>query len=120
MPAGEPWIGIDIVAESELVELSRNDAALKRVFTAREIDDCLNRGQDAVAAFARRFAAKEALMKACRRVVDSPSRIEIVHDDAGTPSVRWDFLEANGLTAQISVSSTASLAVAVALVQTSQ
>jgi phosphopantetheine--protein transferase-like protein len=120
MDVPQPWIGIDIVAESELVELSRNDAALKKVFTSREIDDCLSRGQDAVTALARRFAAKEALMKACRRVVDLPSKIEIVHDAAGAPSVRWDFLEANGLTAQISVSSTGSLAVAVALVQTSR
>ena len=120
MRAEAPWIGIDIVAESELIELSRNDAALKRVFTAREIDDCVNRGQDATTALARRFAAKEALMKACRRVEDAPSKIEIVHDEGGAPSVRWDFLEANGLTAQISLSSTASLAVAVALVQPSR
>ncbi len=120
MQARGPWIGIDIVAESELIALSGNEAALKRVFTAREIDDCRSRGQDAITALARRFAAKEALMKACQRVVDIPSRIEIVHDAEGVPSVRWDYLEAHGLTAQLSVSSTASLAVAVALVQTSE
>ncbi|HXV76000.1 MAG TPA: 4'-phosphopantetheinyl transferase superfamily protein [Candidatus Polarisedimenticolaceae bacterium] len=109
-------VGIDISHERDFVDLIDNRVALERTFSAREIDECLAAGQDAAAALARRFAAKEALMKACRHVTGALDRIEIVHDDDGAPLARWEHLRANGLRAQISLSSAHSVAVAVAIV----
>lgn len=55
-------------------------------------------------------------MKACGQIVGSPAQIEILHDEQGAPHASWDFLRENQLHAEISLSSTGSLAVAVAVV----
>jgi holo-[acyl-carrier protein] synthase len=109
-------IGIDIADEREIAEMLRNEAALRMVFTEREIAECRSRGEDTAASLARRFAAKEALLKACREAVGAPAAIEILHDAQGAPSARWERLEGLGLRAEISLSSASPFAIAAAIV----
>jgi len=113
---GRLRVAVDIVDEREIEKLSRNPRALRRTFTDRELAECAARGEDRIAALARRFAVKEALMKACGEPAGVPARIEIVHDPSGAPKARWDYLSKNGLEAEVSASSSAGLAVAVAVV----
>ena len=115
-PAHGMRIGIDIAQETDLGELLQNDRAMSRVFTDREIADCQNRHQDATTAFTRRFAAKEAVAKAVGTIPGYFSDIEISHDSTGRPKVDWKHLVDHGLSADISLSSTGSTAVAIALV----
>src|SRR5690554_6290809 len=62
-------IGIDII-EIDRVEkaLARRKGLLRRLFTQQEIAYCNRRGR-AAASFAARFAAKEAVRKACSAVM---------------------------------------------------
>jgi len=115
-PAIGMRIGIDIAEESDLDGLLKNDRAMSRVFTKREISDCRNRHQDSATAFMRRFAAKEAVAKAVGTIPGHFTEIEITHDDNGRPKVGWQHLTDNQLSADISLSSTGSTAVAIALV----
>jgi len=62
-------IGIDII-EIDRVEkaLARRKGLVRRLFTQQEIAYCKRRGR-AAASFAARFAAKEAVRKACSSVL---------------------------------------------------
>jgi phosphopantetheine--protein transferase-like protein len=115
-PAIGMRIGIDIAEESDLDGLLQNERAMSQVFTEREIADCRNRHQDTATAFMRRFAAKEAVAKAVGTIPGHFAEIEITHDDTGRPQVGWKHLTDNRLSADISLSSTGSTAVAIALV----
>lgn len=115
-PALGMRIGIDIAEEHDLEYLLQNERAMSRVFTAREIDDCRNRHQDTATAFTRRFAAKEAIAKAVGTIPGHFADIEITHDESGRPKVGWQHLVDNSLSADVSLSSTGSTAVAIALV----
>ena len=108
-------IGIDIVDEKELRALARDERALAKVFTPRELSACETRGEDRHAALARRFAAKEALVKAWGRPVGNLAAIEITHGADGEPIVHWECLQRNGLRAELSISSASPVAVAVAV-----
>ncbi|MGH3441453.1 MAG: holo-ACP synthase [Nitriliruptorales bacterium] len=65
--------GVDVVAIDRVAAVTaRRPGFLARVFTDREVGDCLRDGVDAdslvaAARFAARFAAKEATRKALRR-----------------------------------------------------
>lgn len=115
-PAVGMRIGIDIAEENDLQSLLQNDRAMSRVFTDREIADCRSRHQDSSTAFARRFAAKEAVAKAVGTIPGHFADIEITHDESGRPKVGWQHLTDNSLLADVSLSSTGSTAVAIALV----
>ncbi len=109
-------IGIDIADERQFQALSREPRALERTFTPRELAECRSRDEDAGPALLRRFAAKEALIKACGQPEGHLARIEILHDNDGRPIVHWDHLTQKGLSARISVSSAPPYAIAVAIV----
>lgn len=115
--AGPFRVGIDIVHEDDIKPLIGDSVLLNRTFSAREIAECAPRLQDAVAAYARRFAAKEALIKACDTSVGYFSAIEIVSQPGGGVSANWSVLIERGLTADVSVSSSRGTAVAVAIVR---
>jgi phosphopantetheine--protein transferase-like protein len=87
----------------------------KKIFSLREIAQCLE-VDDPSGRFARRFACKEALIKAAGWKGTPLTKIEIVSDRGGGPKVVWPGLEKKGLAAKVSLSSEGGLAVAVALV----
>jgi holo-[acyl-carrier protein] synthase len=81
-------IGMDIEAVAAFDDAadSADSHFYRRLFTAREIAYCLGRPSPAQH-FAARFAAKEAVVKACRgRVPLLPCDIEISRDGTGAPS----------------------------------
>ena len=108
-------IGVDIVNESEFKGMACDERALGKVFSERELEDCRSRGQDYHGALARRFAGKEAVVKAWGKGVGDLSAIEIMHDAHGKPIVFWDVLGRHGLDAQLSLSSAGPLAIGVAV-----
>lgn len=82
----------------DLVELDRfrvfherwQRRGLDRLFTAGELDDCLDRA-DALPSLAARFAAKEAFFKALGTGYGRGGAwtdVEVVRDDLGAPSLR--------------------------------
>jgi phosphopantetheine--protein transferase-like protein len=109
-------IGIDLAAVIEFEQMLTNPAALARLFTPLELSECLSRQQDAGAALARRFAAKEALLKACGVPDFDLAAIEIRHDPSGAPFAAWNYLDQHALECRLSVSSSGDFAVAVAIV----
>jgi phosphopantetheine--protein transferase-like protein len=110
-------VGVDIANEGDFARIWHKSAVLEKMFTRREIEECLQREADSVAALTRRFAAKEAVIKACGKDLSVAPQIEIVSDEAGRPQVRWDYLREENLCADVSLSSESPLAVAVAIVQ---
>lgn len=58
-------LGVDLVAVAEVAEALATHGRRyeERLFTAREQADCRGRGRAAAAAYAARFAAKEAVLK---------------------------------------------------------
>ncbi len=111
------WIhvGVDAADEREIEALVLNDAALGRVFTDREIVRCRAFGQGARAAFARCFAAKEAVLKAARIEGATVREIEIHWASDGAPRVHWPRLVEDGMHISVSTSSSGTLALAVAV-----
>jgi phosphopantetheine--protein transferase-like protein len=109
-------VGIDIVHEDDIASLIADSVALNRTFSAREITECAVRIEDTVTAYARRFAAKEALIKACGAPAGYFSAIEIVSQPGGGVSANWSVLTERGLNADVSISSSRGTAVAVAIV----
>ncbi|MFO7987418.1 MAG: holo-ACP synthase [Desulfatiglandaceae bacterium] len=84
--------GVDLVSiqRMEQVILKWNDRFVNRVFTAEEILSCRQRPVPH-AAFALRFAAKEAFSKALGLGMRQGVRwrdISVSHDPAGKPSLR--------------------------------
>jgi holo-[acyl-carrier protein] synthase len=81
-------IGIDLVAVSTVAESLRGehrDHYLERIYTAREVDDCLGpSGRVEPERLAARFAAKEAVIKALPGAGEEVrlTQIELVRDPA--------------------------------------
>jgi holo-[acyl-carrier protein] synthase len=80
-------VGIDLVRVSTVRDAiaAHGERYLRRVYTAREIEDCRTAGVVDPLRLAARFAAKEATMKALRvadQAIPWPS-IEVVRDPAG-------------------------------------
>ena len=83
-------IGVDVqeIASFEQLALEEHRAFYERVFTANEIDYCRACATPAEH-FAARFAAKEAVVKACGNAITlSPAAIEICRNASGAPGVR--------------------------------
>ncbi len=90
-PAHLIGVGVDVVeiAEFDALPFDENQAFYRRVFTADETAYCLRRARPAQH-FAARFAAKEAVVKACGAAyVLSPVCIEIARTTHGAPLVRF-------------------------------
>lgn len=85
--------GIDLVEVSRVRRMldRHGDRALRRFFTAREIEFC-RRVADPAQCFAARLAAKEAALKALATGRAKGIRwcdIEILRDEPGSPSLRF-------------------------------
>ncbi len=113
-------IGVDVVeiAAFEALPFSANQHFYELTFTVDEISYCLSCTAPAEH-FAARFAAKEAVVKACGSIVRlSPAQIEIERTATGMPQANvhstpaWD----NFYTIRVSLGHSETLAYAVALV----
>ena len=83
-------IGCDIIELSRVARAVAQEGFCQRVYTEAEIAYCQGRGVQAVASFAARFAAKEAVLKALGTGLRGGSlqEIEILVDELGKPMVR--------------------------------
>jgi len=87
---GSIGVGTDLVEVERLrAALARRPGLRERLFTADEWAYA-DRHRDPLTHLAARFAAKESVMKALGRGMDTMSfaEIEVVHDVHGAPSVR--------------------------------
>ncbi len=121
-------IGTDLVEVSRVQDAISHtgDAFLNRVYTKAEQSYCDSRGAHRFECYAARFAAKEALAKALGTGIGehvSFSEIEVVHDALGKPEVRlygrtleYFTQQFPGMRIDVSLSHTASLALATVLV----
>ncbi|MGC4123144.1 MAG: holo-ACP synthase [Myxococcales bacterium] len=86
---GVAGIGTDLVEVARLQKsLERTRSFAERVFTKGERDYCSKRARGAAEAFAARFAAKEAFLKAvgCGIFDGIPlTQIEVVNEPSGEP-----------------------------------
>jgi holo-[acyl-carrier protein] synthase len=112
-------IGVDVeeIASFDALAYEAHRQFYRRVFTSDEIAYCLTYAAPAEH-FAARFAAKEAVVKACgalRTLI--PSQVEIVREPSGAPRARvhpGDALEAD-VELRVSLGHARDLAYAVAL-----
>jgi holo-[acyl-carrier protein] synthase len=90
-------IGIDVIEISRIAAAIQKEGFLKKVYTEQERKYCQNRGRHAVASYAARFAAKEAVSKAFGTgfYPGEAKDIEIVNAANGCPEVilAGDFLQ---------------------------
>lgn len=107
---GVPGVGVDVE------QIERFRAPDLRLFTPTEVAYCTGVA-DSAECLAGRWCAKEAVMKACSPHISLSLReIEVAAAADGRPVVVLpDRAIALGLTAEVSIAHTASLAVAVAL-----
>jgi holo-[acyl-carrier protein] synthase len=122
-------IGIDIVEVQRIRRaLRRSEETAKRIFTAVELEYCLER-RNKYQHFAGRFAAKEAAFKALGTGWQKGIRwqdVEVVAEKHGRPSLRFygragEFLEALGVKrGLVTISHTSEYAVAAVVLDTQQ
>jgi holo-[acyl-carrier protein] synthase len=82
-------LGIDIVEVERIAEKLGKTAFVEKVFSAGEIAYC-SKQADPPQHFAVRFSAKEAFLKAIGEglsIANDLSNIEVVHNEAGKPSI---------------------------------
>ncbi|RLJ64982.1 holo-ACP synthase [Sulfurisoma sediminicola] len=119
-------IGTDIVAVARMADLwaSHGERALEKLLGPGERAACRAAG-DPARFLAKRFAAKEALGKACGIGIRAPvllPRMEITHDAAGKPHFVFlpplaSWMQERGLTAHLSISDEADAAVAFVILE---
>ena len=82
-------IGCDIVEIERMQKACQNNHFVERVFTEVEIAYCQNKGKQAYASYAARFAAKEAVLKALGTGLRGGEikEIEVIVDNLGKPSI---------------------------------
>jgi holo-[acyl-carrier protein] synthase len=116
-------VGTDLVEVDQLrAALERRPGLRTRLFTEREWDYASSH-RDPLPHLAARFAAKESVMKALGRGMDSMgfAEIEIVHDENGAPTVELTGRAASSAEAAgvdgwlVSLTHTSSMAHAVAV-----
>ena len=81
-------LGVDVVEINRFKKIKNNKKIIKRIFTAYENSYCKNKNQ--IFCFAKRFAAKEAFVKALGtgfRDGINLSNIEIRNSKLGMPSI---------------------------------
>ncbi len=108
-------VGTDIVSIAQIASIVSNPVAFDRTFSAGEASWCKERGDDALPALARIFAAKEAIIKAVEAPEGYFRNIEVFHDDNGCPRVRWNKLPVD-CQVSLSMAYTEPFAIAVAAV----
>ncbi len=119
-------IGIDIIRISRIKKAIErwNERFLKKVFTENEILFCKERPKS-TAAFALRFAAKEAFSKAIGLGMKKGIRwrdIEVFHFPTGKPALRlygkaYEICKKNGLRPHLTLSDEGDIAVAVVVLE---
>lgn len=109
-------IGADIADERDFERMQKNKKALGKIFTQNEIATCQSKFEDFPSALTRRFAAKEALIKARGKGAAAFTKIEILNENSGKPVVSWSYLTKNNLCAEISFGSAYPFAVAFAVI----
>jgi holo-[acyl-carrier protein] synthase len=119
-------IGTDIVAVARMANLwnSHGERALEKLLALGERAAC-RAAPDPARFLAKRFAAKEALGKACGTGIRAPvllPSIEIGHDAAGKPMFSFlppldAWMLERGLTAHLSISDEAEAAVAFVILE---
>ncbi len=117
-------IGIDVVEKERLERLVERwgDRFLARIFSAEELRLCSQKG-DRIGAFAARFAAKEAILKALGTGWTGEIRwqdMEILNSKNGAPQIRLSGKVAElvaGRTLHISLSHERSVAAAFAVLE---
>jgi len=108
-------VGHDLVHHPELGPSLEKPAVLGRLFAQEEIEYCRNQASDSLACFARRFAGKEAVIKALGEPTSSLSEIAFSHTSNGGLAVRWSRLDELGLCAMVSASSSGQYSSATAI-----
>jgi holo-[acyl-carrier protein] synthase len=91
---------MDIKCGTDIIEVQRikdairkyDDKFLKKIYTEKEIEYCVNKGKMCYEHFAARFAAKEAVFKAISGMLNDKyditwTDIEILNDEHGRPFV---------------------------------
>ena len=83
-------VGTDIIEIERISKAVTSEHFLQRVYTAAEREYALQRGKQADASLAARFAAKEAVLKAFGTGLRQGTLldIEVVNDELGCPHVR--------------------------------
>lgn len=83
-------VGTDIIEIERISKAVTSEHFLQRVYTAGERAYALQRGKQADASLAARFAAKEAVLKAFGTGLRQGAMldIEVVNDELGCPKVR--------------------------------
>ncbi len=83
-------IGCDVIELDRVNKAIARESFVERVFAPGEIAYCRGRGKQAVASFAARFAAKEAVLKAFGTGLRGGElrEIEVWSDDLGKPHIR--------------------------------
>jgi holo-[acyl-carrier protein] synthase len=119
-PGASLGIGVDVVEIAEFVALpfAANQPFYELTFTADEIDYCLSYAAPAEH-FAARFAAKEAVVKACGNIAHlTPAQVEIERAANGAPRAKLHATPAldHSYTIHVSMGHSETLAYAVALV----
>lgn len=117
-------IGIDVVEKERLERVVERwgDRFLTRIFSAEELHLCSRKG-DRIGAFAARFAAKEAILKALGTGWTGEIRwqdMEILNSKNGAPQIRLSGKVAElvaGRTLHISLSHERSVAAAFAVLE---
>ncbi len=81
-------IGTDIIEINRIRQAVERKNFKERVYTENERDYCQNRGKQAAASFAARFAGKEAFFKALGTgIFTDLTDVEILNDSAGKPEI---------------------------------
>jgi holo-[acyl-carrier protein] synthase len=115
-------IGIDIVDIGRFEQPTASETFLKKIFTPREIEEC-RAGRNAAVRFAKKFALKEAFMKAIGAGIRQEvwfTNVEILAENSEQPRITptqkakhyFEQLNAD----QISISCSANQTVAIGVV----
>ncbi len=116
------FIGSDVVSVQRIATLLNTypQRFKQHIFTDREVSYCENHATPAIH-YAGRFAAKEAVKKALlssEKYVNIPlCEIEVVNRDAGAPHVNLLFTDAHHVVCKVSISHTAEMALAFAVIE---
>lgn len=93
-------IGMDLENTKEFQDWKKNECLIKKIFSKREIEYCLQKKEPHVS-FAGKFCAKEAVIKAHPKDI-SIKDIEILNGETGKPYVCINGTKRNDVLCSIS------------------